>query len=82
MYFPTNNDEHRRFSGFHAFVRFILLFCESAAPFLGILGAMEYGIDYNLFRIVRKEDGVRKTPDKRATIVLVNNWIYPRMSFD
>ena len=43
---------------------------------------MEYGIDYNLFRIVRKEDGVRKTPDKRATIVLVNNWIYPRMSFD
>jgi len=43
---------------------------------------MKYGIDYNLFRIVLKEDGVRKTANKRATIVLVNDWIYARVSFD
>jgi len=43
---------------------------------------MEYGIDYNLSGIVFKENGVRKTPDERATIILVNNGIDPGMSFD
>jgi len=43
---------------------------------------MEYGIDYNLVRIVLKEYGVRKTSDKRTTIIFMNDRIYARMSFD
>lgn len=43
---------------------------------------MKYGIDYNLFGIVLEKDGVRKTSDERATIVLMNDRIYARVSFD
>ncbi len=43
---------------------------------------MEYGIDYNQFSIMLKEYGIRKTSDKRTTIVLVNDWIYQGVSFD
>jgi len=63
-------------------MRLFGLFRESVAPFLGILGAMEYGINYNLVRIVLKEYGVRKTSNKRTTIIFMNDRIYARMSFD
>ena len=59
----------------------IFFILHSVTPLSGILGTMEYGINYNLFGIVLKEDGVRKTSDKRATIIFMNDRMYARVFF-
>jgi hypothetical protein len=43
---------------------------------------VEYGIDHDLINMDLKENGVRKSPHKRAAVVFVDDWINKRVPLD